>query len=60
MKYIYGFCMAVGLFLAIGAAGGSDCGSLTLAQAALYGVGGMVITLIGMFGLNSLGESENE
>ena len=51
MKYVYGSCMAIGLLLTIGFAGGSDCGSLTFLQAVWYSMGSMLVTLIGWAGL---------
>lgn len=53
MKYIYGLCLAVGMLLMIGFAGGSDCGNLTFGQAVWYSLGSMLVALIGWAGLRA-------
>ena len=56
MKYIYGFCLIVGLFLIIGSAGGCDTGTLSLFKAAWYCIGGLLIALVGVAGLKGAKE----
>lgn len=60
MKYVYLFCFVAGLVFTILIAGGSDCGSLSFGQTALYSIGGMLVSLIGWAGLKRLEEAENE
>ena len=59
MKHLYLGLLTFGLLLAIGAAGGSDCGSLTLGQAALYGIVGVAIAGIGAKGLRGYEQEED-
>ena len=54
MKYIYGLCVAIGILVVLGAAGESDCGTLEFGQAALRGIGGLIVALVGFAGLKGL------
>ena len=56
MKYIYGLCIWLGLFLAIGFAGGCDCGAITFGQTVWYSIGSILIMIVGLAGSKSLEE----
>lgn len=60
MKYIYGLCLATGVLLVLGIAGGSDCGNFSLAQAAWYTLGSVLLAFVGLGGLISLDEKKEE
>lgn len=60
MKHIYRLCLVVGLLLAIGAAGGSDMGSLSFVKAVWYALGGLSLFVIGVVGLKDVKEPEGE
>ena len=60
MKYIYGLCVLVGVFVVFGTAGASDCGSLELGQIALHGFGGLLVAVVGVLGLKRMEEREGE
>jgi hypothetical protein len=40
----------------IGTAGASDCGTLEFGETVLRGIGGLLVALVGLAGLNRLGK----
>lgn len=44
------FFVAIGLFIIIGAAGSTDINAISLTQAIIYAIIGIIITTIGMLG----------
>lgn len=58
MKHIFDACVVFGFLVAIGSAGGSDCGTLELGKAALLCMGGLLAAFVGIAGLNILKKRE--
>jgi len=59
MKHICGLCMVIGFLVVLGTAGASDCGTIEFGQAALRGIVGLIVALVGVAGFKHLeGASE--
>lgn len=54
MNTLYQCIVSVGLFIIIGAAGSTDLNTISLTQAILTVILGLVITFIGLVGCNSV------
>lgn len=50
MNTFFGCIVAIGLFIIIGAAGSTDINSISLSQALIYALIGIIIVFIGVMG----------
>ena len=50
MNTFFGCIVAVGLFIIIGAAGSTDINSISLSQALIYALIGIIVVFVGVMG----------
>lgn len=53
MRTLFECIISVGLFIIIGAAGGTDLNTISLTETTLIGIFGLVIMFIGLVGCNA-------